>query len=103
MLKLSCSIRFLLVADVSADLFQFEAHGGNRIAASPEMFAREVALFARESGPAMALFPFRNPMTEATGYLGGIAMHICTWSGIRCPSTILHSFCRARAWKIGPH
>src|SRR5215470_8140504 len=24
----------------------------------------------------MALFPFRNPITEATGYFGGIAMHI---------------------------
>src|SRR5256886_12481882 len=27
---------------------------------------------------AMALFPFRNPITEATGYFGGIAMHMCT-------------------------
>jgi hypothetical protein len=27
---------------------------------------------------AMALFPFRNPITEATGCLGGIAMHMCT-------------------------
>src|SRR5205823_1424191 len=33
---------------------------------------------------AMALFPFRNPITEATGYFGGIAMHMCTWSGNRC-------------------
>src|SRR6516165_6303165 len=24
---------------------------------------------------AIALFPFRNPITEATGYFGGIAMH----------------------------
>src|SRR2546423_14389120 len=37
---------------------------------------------------AMALFPFRNPITEATGYFGGIAMHMCTWSGSRCPSLI---------------
>src|SRR5258707_8240707 len=44
---------------------------------------------------AMALFPFRNPITEATGYFGGIAMHMCTWSGSRCPSMIWHSFCRA--------
>src|SRR5260370_5358682 len=28
---------------------------------------------------AMALFPFRNPITEATEYFGGIAMHMCTW------------------------
>src|SRR6516225_5246293 len=25
---------------------------------------------------AMALFPFRNPITEATGYFGGIAIHL---------------------------
>ena len=25
---------------------------------------------------AMALFPFRNPITEATGCLGGIAAHV---------------------------
>src|SRR5438034_5346805 len=29
---------------------------------------------------AMALFPFRNPITKATGYFGGIAMHMCTRS-----------------------
>src|SRR6266566_3070770 len=38
---------------------------------------------------AMALFLFRNPITEATGYFGGIAMHMCTWSGSRCPSLAL--------------
>ena len=51
---------------------------------------------------AMALFPFRNPITDATGCLGGIAIHICTWSGIRWPSMIWHSFCRASSWKIVP-
>src|ERR1700680_664078 len=51
----------------------------------------------------MALFPFRNPITDATGCFGGMAMHICTGSGIRCPSTIWHSFCFAKAWKIAPH
>src|SRR5215469_4396864 len=30
---------------------------------------------------AMALSPFKNPIIEATGYFGGIAMHMCTWSG----------------------
>src|ERR1035441_10238181 len=33
---------------------------------------------------------------------GGIAMHRCTWAGIRCLSMIWHSFCRASAWKIAP-
>src|SRR3989442_9014851 len=32
---------------------------------------------------AMALFPFRNPITDATRGLGGIAMHMCTWSDMR--------------------
>src|SRR6476620_10360922 len=92
------SIRFLLVADVLADLVQFESDGRDRIPTGPEVLAREVLLPAAQSrATAIALFPFRNPMTEATGYFGGIAMHICTWSGIRCPSIIWHSFCRARA------
>ncbi len=51
---------------------------------------------------AMALFPLKSSMTEATGCLGGIAMHMCTRSSIRCPSRIWHSFCRANAWKISP-
>ena len=46
---------------------------------------------------AMAFFPFRNPITEATGYSGGMVMHIWTWSGSRCPYTISPSFCRASA------
>src|ERR1700722_1277404 len=44
---------------------------------------------------AIALFPLRNPITEATGCLGGMAMHMCRLSGIRCPSRIWHSLCRA--------
>src|SRR5437764_13319983 len=68
----------------TADLLQFEAHGGNRIAASPEMFAREVALFARESGHRHGTLPFQKPDYRGDRVLGGIAMHICTWSGIRC-------------------
>ena len=58
--------------------------------------------FPHKRAIAIALFPFRNPITNATGCLGGIAMHMCTWSGIRCPSIIWHSFCRASAWKIAP-
>ena len=29
-------------------------------------------------------------------------MHLCTWSGMRCPSKIWLSFCRPKAWKISP-
>ena len=38
--KLSaCSIRRFLLADVCADLFQFEPDGGYRVTAGPEMLA----------------------------------------------------------------
>jgi len=30
-------------------------------------------------------------------------LDVCTWSGMRCPSMIWHSFCRAKALKIGPN
>ena len=102
-LETSGSIRFLLVADVLADLLQFEPDRRDRIPASPKMLAREVPLATTQSGYGNALFPLRNPMSEATGYFGGIAMHLCTLSGRRCPSRISHSFCRANAWKISPN
>ena len=76
--KLSAApIRFFLLADVLADLLQFETDRGHGVSASPEMLAREVSLLAAQSGYG-DLFPFRNPITEATGCLGGIAIHICT-------------------------
>src|SRR5258705_8323042 len=91
------TIRGLLFADVFADLLQLKAHCGHRVSTGPEVLAREIPLFATQAAIAMALFPFRNPITEATGYFGGIAMHMCTWSGSTCPSMIWHSFCRANA------
>jgi len=71
-------------------LLQLETNRGHRVAASPEMFTREVSLLSAQSGKSNGALPFhfRNPITAATGCLGGIAMHICTWSGIRCPSKI---------------
>src|SRR5271157_5315660 len=95
------SIRFFLFADVLADLVQLEPDGGYPRAqrCSPVKFRS----LPHSRATAIALFPLRNPITEATGCLGGIAIHICTWSGIKCPSRIWHSFCRARAWKISPN
>jgi hypothetical protein len=49
---------------------------------------REIPLFATQAGHRYGALPFRNPITEATGYFGGIAIHLCTWSGSRCPSII---------------
>jgi len=101
--KLSArSIRFFLFADVLADLLQLEAHGGHGISTSPEMLAREISLFAAQSGYRYRALPFQNPVTDATWCLGGMAMHIRTWSGIKWPSKIWHSFCRAKAWKTSP-
>ena len=45
----------------------------------------------------IALFPFINPTTWATAYFGGIDRSKCTWSGIRCPSSTLLSFCWAKS------
>jgi hypothetical protein len=47
-------------------------------------------------------FPFMYPMTCATEYFGGIEISMCTWSGIRWPSRILHSYCEAKARNISP-
>jgi hypothetical protein len=64
------SIRYVLLADVCADLFQFEFPTVN-IAnppaqkCSPEKF-RSLAL---KRAIATALFPFKNPITDATGWL----------------------------------
>src|SRR5207237_2896717 len=47
---------------------------------------------------AMALFPFRNPITKATGYFGGIAMHILLFlaltkpRGMLCPNGTVKPF-----------
>jgi hypothetical protein len=49
------------------------------------------------------LFPFRYPITSATEYFGGIEINICTWSGSRCPSSILHSLRRASSWNTVPN
>ena len=76
----ACSIRRVLLADVTADLFQFEPDGGYRRTAGPEVFAGEVSFLPQSRAIAMALLPFRNPITDATGCLGGIAIHMCTWS-----------------------
>src|SRR3974377_209184 len=37
------------------------------------------------------LFPFRYPITSDTEYFGGVDISMCTWSAIKCPSSIWHS------------
>ena len=84
-------------------MFQVKLDRRNGVTAGPEMFAIEVSVLAAQSSNRDRALPFEKPITDATGCLGGIAMHMCTWSGSRCPSTIWHSFCWANAWGIGPN
>ena len=75
----TCSIRSILLADVVADLLQFEADSGYGVAASPEMLAAcEVSFLAVQPGECDGALSFKKPITDATGRLGGIAIHICT-------------------------
>jgi len=49
-----------------------------------------------------ALFPFKNPIEWATLYFGGIFRHMCTWSGIKCPSNNSILRCRHKSRKMSP-
>src|ERR1700733_6496570 len=73
--ELSGIIRGILLADVCADLLQLEPDGRYWVTASPEMLAREVSLFTGQAGDCDSTLHFRNPITDATGRFGGIAMH----------------------------
>jgi hypothetical protein len=57
----ACTIRALLLADVLADLFQFESDRRNGIASVPEMLAREVSLLAAQTGNCDRTLPFEKP------------------------------------------
>src|SRR5437016_6328466 len=96
------TIRAVLLADIAADLFQLKPDGRNGIAPGPEMLAREIPFLAAQPGNRNGALPFEKPDHRSHRVLGGMAMHMGTWSGIRCPSRIWHSFCRASPWKICP-
>ena len=57
----ACSIRLILLADVCADLFQFEPDGGYCITAGPEMLAGEVSFFTSQAGNRDRTLPFQKP------------------------------------------
>ena len=50
----------------------------------------------------IALLPLMYPTTCDTAYFGGIAIIMCTWSGIKCPSSIRLSFCAASFLNTSP-
>ena len=67
----ACAIRALLLADVLADLLQFESDRGNGIASGPEMFTREIPLLAAQSGNRNRTLPFQKPDHRSHRVLGG--------------------------------
>jgi len=95
-------IRCFLLANVLADLLQLELDRGHYVTAGREILPREFSLHAAPSNSGVSAHPFEKPDHRSHRVLGGIAMLIGTWSGIRCPSKIWHLFCRAKAWKISP-
>jgi hypothetical protein len=62
-------VSVFLFTNMGADLIELEADSRDRIAPCPKMFACKVAI---------ALFPFRKPIIEATACSGGISIHIGT-------------------------
>jgi hypothetical protein len=57
----ACAIRALLLADVLADLLQFESHRGNGIASGPEMLTREIPFLAAQTGNCDRTLPLEKP------------------------------------------
>ena len=64
-------IRFFLFADVLADLLQLETDRGHGVTTAPEMFSREVSLFAAQSGYGDGALPFEKPDHRSHRVLGG--------------------------------
>src|SRR5215831_7299120 len=65
------SIRFLLVADVLADLLQLEPDRRDGIAPGPQMLARKVPLSATQSGHRDRTLPLQEPDDGGYRVLGG--------------------------------
>src|SRR5206468_2370756 len=65
------SIRGLLLADVLADLLQFEADRGDSVTAGPDMFAREIPLLAAQPGNGDCTFPLQKSDHGSYRVLGG--------------------------------
>src|SRR2546427_8091023 len=99
----ACSIRRILLADVCADLLQFEPDGRYGIPAGPEMFARKVSLFAVEPGDSYGALPVQKPDHGRYRVLGwNRNAHVYV---VRHEVTLddLAFLCRANAWKIAPN
>jgi hypothetical protein len=75
----ACSIRHILLADVVADLLQFEPDGGYGVTASPEMLAGEVSFLAVHSSNRDGALAFQEPdhgSYRVLGWNGDAHVHV---------------------------
>jgi len=70
----SVTIRGILLADVLTHLLQFEPYRGLGVAGAQKGSPEKFLSFPESRVMAIAFFPFQNPITEATGCFGGMAM-----------------------------
>jgi hypothetical protein len=70
-------VDLFLLTDILLDSLQFKTPCRYRITTRPDILTGEVPyLPTKLTGYARALFPFRNPITEASAYFGGILIHL---------------------------
>src|SRR6516164_9210259 len=67
----ACSIRGFLFADVLADLLQLKSDRGHGVSTGPEMLAREIPLFAAQSGHRNSALPLEESDHRSHRMLGG--------------------------------
>jgi len=90
--------------DVLANHRLVSTYGRDIEAARPEMLADEVLLpFGKRPGQIDRALPLMYRTTCDTAYFGGIDRNMCTWSGIRWPSSTRPSFCSANVRNTAPN
>jgi len=72
------------------------------VSTGPEMLAREIPLFATQSGHRHGRSSLQKSITEATGYSEESRAYVHIGPE-QVSSMIWHSFCRANAWNTSPN
>src|SRR5215467_11050925 len=85
-------VLLLLFADVRPEHGFVSTYGRDEVSSGPEMLSHNCASSSTRARW-IALLPFIYPTIWDTAYFGGI--EIIMWTGMRCPSSILLSFCMA--------
>src|SRR5215469_14153652 len=101
-LETPSSIRFLLVADVLADLVQFESDGGDRVATGPEVLAREILFAATQSSHGDRALPLQEPDDRGHRVLRRNRNAHVHMVRLQMSFEDLAFLLPARAWKISP-